>query len=104
MLQCDSVIIYGTKTGVELTSEGIPVIVAGEAWIRNKGLTLDAQSEADYIGLLDKLPLGKRLSSEVVTRARKYAYHFFSRRMIPLSFVQPANGYWPYHIVIKSIE
>ena len=27
---CDAVIIYGTKTGVELTSLGIPVIVAGE--------------------------------------------------------------------------
>ena len=45
---CDAVIIYGTKTGVELTSLGIPVIVAGEAWIRNKGLTTDAASAADY--------------------------------------------------------
>ena len=42
MERCDSVIIYGTKTGVELTSMGIPTIVAGEAWIRNKGLTRDA--------------------------------------------------------------
>ncbi len=43
MTRCDSVLIYGTKTGVELTSLGIPVIVAGEAWIRNKGITIDAQ-------------------------------------------------------------
>ncbi|MGE3191174.1 MAG: capsule biosynthesis protein, partial [Vicinamibacterales bacterium] len=42
MLQCDSVLIYGTKTGVELTSLGVPVIVAGEAWTRNKGITTDA--------------------------------------------------------------
>src|SRR5690606_6953627 len=33
MEACDSVLIYGTKTGVELTSIGIPVIVGGEAWI-----------------------------------------------------------------------
>ena len=37
MSLCNSAIIYGTKMGVELTSVGLPVIVAGEAWIRNKG-------------------------------------------------------------------
>ena len=34
MFACDSVLIYGTKAGVELTSFGVPVVVAGEAWIR----------------------------------------------------------------------
>ena len=49
MTQCDSVLIYGTKTGVELTSLGVPVIVAGEAWIRNKGITIDARSREHYL-------------------------------------------------------
>jgi hypothetical protein len=57
MLECNAVIIYGTKTGVELTSMGRPVIVAGEAWIRNKGLTLDATSRDNYFHILDGLPL-----------------------------------------------
>ena len=35
MMQCDSVIIYGTKTGVELTSVGVPIVVAGAAWVRH---------------------------------------------------------------------
>ena len=48
MAQCDSVIIYGTKTGVELASMGIPTIVAGEAWIRNKGITRDAATAEQY--------------------------------------------------------
>ena len=30
---------------------------AGEAWIRNKGLTLDARSPEDYVRILDRLPL-----------------------------------------------
>ncbi|MBW1897326.1 MAG: capsule biosynthesis protein, partial [Deltaproteobacteria bacterium] len=68
MLQCDAVIIYGTKTGVELTSIGIPVIVAGEAWIRNKGITLDAGSIKAYLNLLDHLPLDKRLDDETKRR------------------------------------
>jgi hypothetical protein len=41
---CDSVLIYGTKMGVELAARGIPVIVAGEAWIRNKGLAEQADT------------------------------------------------------------
>ncbi|MGO8381610.1 hypothetical protein ACC745_39445, partial [Rhizobium ruizarguesonis] len=45
----NAVIIYGTKTGVEMTAKGIPVIVAGEAWIRNKGLTLDADTPENYL-------------------------------------------------------
>ncbi len=44
---CSTVLIYGTKTGVELSAQGTPVIVGGEAWIRNKGLTMDASSPND---------------------------------------------------------
>lgn len=92
MARCDSVLIYGTKTGVELTSVGTPVIVGGEAWIRNKGLTLDARSRAEYFEFLDRLPLGRRMDPGAVARARKYAYHFFFRRMVPLPFVVPESG------------
>ena len=84
---CDSVLIYGTKTGVELTAVGIPVVVAGEAWIKNKGLTLDASTPEDYVRILDSLPLGRRLEPDVVEQAQRYAYHFFFRRMMPLPFL-----------------
>lgn len=87
MYKCDAVLIYGTKTGVELTSVGIPVVVAGEAWIRGKGVTMDVHSPEEYFRLLDGLPAGKRLDAATVERARKYAYHFFFRRMIPLPFM-----------------
>ena len=58
---CDSALIYGTKMGVEITSVGIPTVVAGEAWIKNKGLTLDAATRDEYFAILDTLPVGKRL-------------------------------------------
>lgn len=98
---CDSVIIYGTKTGVELTSVGIPVIVAGEAWIRNKGVTDDAQSPESYRRILDALPKRARLSAQTVQRALKYAYHFFFRRMIPVEVFEGGLGIPPYKVAAE---
>jgi hypothetical protein len=100
----NAAIIYGTKTGVELTSVGIPTIVAGEAWIRNKGLTLDASSPEDYFRILDRLPLPDRMSPEQVTRARKYAYHFFFRRMVPIPSIIPTKSVPPYKVALDSLE
>ncbi|HJY26731.1 MAG TPA: hypothetical protein VJ306_01760 [Pyrinomonadaceae bacterium] len=104
MSQCDTVIIYGTKTGVELTSMGIPTIVAGEAWIRNKGITRDVTTPAQYFEMLDELPQRQRLDERVTERARKYAYHFFFRRMIPLSFMKESKVGAPFRLELETIE
>ena len=88
MGQCNAVLVFATKAGVELAATGMPVIVAGEAWVRNKGITRDARSEAEYLRLLDELPYRSRLDAGTTERALKYAYHFFFRRMIPLELVQ----------------
>jgi hypothetical protein len=105
MQKCNSVIIYGTKTGVELASMGIPVIVAGEAWIRNKGLTIDISSETEYFDLLDRLPLpAGSISPERVNDARKYAYHFFLRRMIPVKSVKPVDDKVPFRTNVLSLK
>ncbi len=108
MTQCKAVVIYGTKTGVELTSEGVPTIVCGEAWIRNKGLTADARSPEEYYELLDQLPGDGRLPAATVARARRYAYHFFFRRMIPLDSIAPTTGLAArrvnYRIDVKNLD
>jgi hypothetical protein len=104
MLQCNAVLIYGTKMGVELTSMGIPVIVAGEAWIRNKNITLDATSKEEYFQYLAQLPLGSSLSEKTIKRARKYAYHFFFRRMIPLEFTTQAQNASEYKLKKFNLE
>ncbi len=102
-LHSDAAIIYGTKTGVELTAFGIPVIVAGEAWIRNKGVTIDAQSQADYFAHLDRLPFRQRLDEATQRRAAMYAYHFFFRRMVPLSMMEPRQGYPRYGLQLDRL-
>jgi hypothetical protein len=104
MSLCNAAIIYGTKMGVELTSVGLPVIVAGEAWIRNKGLTYDASSPAEYFRILAQLPFPARLGPVQLARARRYAYHFFFNRMIPLPFVEPKAGYPIYRLKLDTLS
>ena len=104
MSLCNAAIIYGTKMGVELTSVGLPVIVAGEAWIRNKGLTHDASTPAEYFEILRQLPFRERLGDKQLARARRYAYHFFFNRMIPLPFIQPKAGYPIYNVKLDTLK
>lgn len=102
---CNAAIIYGTKTGVELAAKGIPVIVAGEAWIRNKGVSIDVTSPAQYDLILGRLPLPSRMDEEQILRAKKYAYHFFFRRMVPLPFVKVlGNGSKPFDLQIQNVQ
>ena len=104
MSLCNAAIIYGTKMGVELTSVGQPVVVAGEAWIRNKGLTFDASSRDEYLAILDRLPLSHGLDGDQLARARRYAYHFFFNRMIPLPFIEPKAGYPIYRLKLDRLQ
>ncbi len=101
--RCNAALIYGTKTGVELVARGLPVIVAGEAWVRQKGITLDASSATEYAELLARLPLSP-LSPEGRDRARRYAYHFFFRRMIPLEFFEPIQGDPPFRLRLDGLD
>ena len=104
MSLCNSAIIYGTKMGVELTSVGIPVIVAGEAWIRGKGLTEDASSPDEYFRILNRLPFPATVDKGQLARARRYAYHFFFNRMIPLPFIEPKAGYPIYRLKLEALQ
>jgi hypothetical protein len=97
--KCNAALIYNTKTGIEISSMGIPVIVAGEAWIRGKGFSIDVSTSNDYFRILDSIPFSKKLSKTELERARKYAHHFFFRRMIPLPFIND-----DFNLEISNIE
>lgn len=101
--RCNAALIYGTKMGVELSSRGIPVIVAGEAWVRGKGVTTDVSSPGEYFTALEALPHRSRMTPEAIERARKYAFHFFFRRMIPLEFMEPQAGWPNYRVGVRGL-
>ncbi len=84
-------LIFNTKMGMELSARGVPVVVAGDAWTRGKGFTRDAVSPGNYLSLLaDPATFAPLLPSET-ERARRYAWHFFFRRCIPVSALAERN-------------
>ncbi len=104
MARCNAVAIYNTKMGIELAAAGIPVIVAGEAWIRNKGFAIDVESPDAYRRILDALPCGDVTPSTATLDAMKYAYHFFFRRMIPVTSIEPVPGNTGFRVAIAGLD
>jgi hypothetical protein len=88
------VLVFNTKLGMEMAARGKPVLVAGDAWIRGKGFSKDATSPDHYHALLADPETFEPLTGERQDRARRYAYHFFFRRCIPLGAIDTASG-WP---------
>ncbi|MFN8657713.1 MAG: GSCFA domain-containing protein [Candidatus Obscuribacterales bacterium] len=102
--QCDAAIIYGTTTGMELTSMGIPTITAGQAFIKNKGITIDPKTPDEYFSVLENLPFGQRMPAEQIRRARMYAYNYYFRRSIPVRAAVPIKGWPPIKIDVPSLH
>lgn len=78
------VLVYNTKTGIEAASLGVPVIVAGESWLRNKRIAWDCDGPAQYHEYLKLFESPIKMTIAQLDRARKYAYYFFFQRMVRL--------------------
>ena len=83
--------IFNTKMGMELSARGMPVVVAGDAWVRGKGFTRDASSPESYLALLSDPATFSVLNPAETDRARRYAWHFFFRRCIPVAALSERN-------------
>lgn len=98
----DSCIVFGTKMAIEIACQGKIVIVAGDAWARNKGFTIDVSSIDEYNNELSLLPCRKNLDSKTIERAKKYAYYLFFYRMINLSSIEYSKYFSPYKLNISK--
>ena len=72
--------------------------------VRNKGITHDASSREEYFTILNQLPFAEGLGPVQLARARRYAYHFFFNRMIPLPFIEPKAGYPIYRLKLERLQ
>ncbi|MBM3545156.1 MAG: capsular biosynthesis protein [Alphaproteobacteria bacterium] len=101
----NAVIIYSTKTGIELAARGIPVIVAGESWLRGKEIGFDCDDADSYERMIAALPLDRRLDPARTARAEAYAHHFFFRRMIEMPGFRPSRTQGvPYEVDPRRLE
>lgn len=84
-------IVYGTKMALEIALRGLPVIVAGESFVRGKGFTFDASNAAEYYSILEGAQEFQRLSPDQLERAIHYGYHFYFRRQIDFPYFTEGN-------------
>jgi hypothetical protein len=82
----DLVLGYTTTVGLEAAFRGVPVAVAGDTHYRGRGFTLDVE---DHVQLERALrDADGRMDPAHVELARRYAYTFFFRSMIPFPSVR----------------
>lgn len=81
----DLVLSYATTVGLEAAVAGVPVAVAAQAHYRGRGFTVDLTSPDDLSEVMKNPPDG--LTSQELELARRYAFAFFFRAMIPFPTV-----------------
>ena len=107
MRNCDAIIIYGTKAGIEFAYRGKLVIICGESWLRGKNIGIDISDESEYFAKLKEVSMLKlkQIDKHRLERAKKYAFHFFFRRMmfLPWFEIESENSN-KWRINIQKIE
>ena len=81
----DVFIVYNTKMAIELCATGIPVIVCGDSWVRDKNLSYDISRLSDLSNLIDSKLV---CLTGQVERALRFAYYFYFRRCVEFKDVR----------------
>ena len=80
----DLVLSYASTIGLEAAVRGLPVVVSALTHYRERGFTIDVSSHDELERALDPAPAVARQ----VELARRYAFTFFFRCMIPFPSVK----------------
>ncbi len=96
-------LVYTTTLGLEMATDGVPVVVAGQVHYRGRGFTWDPATWDAYYDLLEWAlhdPAALALTPAQVEAARRYAYHFFFTYPRPfpwhLMFWEETLAAWPW--------
>ena len=86
----DVVLTYASTIGLEAAVRGLPVAVAALTHYRECGFTIDVTSHEELERALDA---PRALNDDQVELARRYAFTFFFRCMIPFPSVPTEEGF-----------
>jgi hypothetical protein len=92
---CDLGLIFATKAGIELAALGKPLIVAGESWIRGRGLSVDPTTKQEYFAQLEKFSKNSNSLPTNVEAALKFAHYFFFQKTQKVNSIK-ALSHYPY--------
>jgi hypothetical protein len=96
-------LIFATKAGIELAAKGVPIIVAGESWIRDHGFTNDPKTSSDYFQMLEIFASGQEGLVLDQEKALSFAHHFFFERSIEVKSVKSLRRYPYIRPKLKSV-
>ena len=93
MREADFGLVYSSTTGLEMVLTGKPVVVAAQTHYRDKGFTIDIDSNKDFSHAIEQLcqdPLAFTPNQQLV---RRYAYLFFFRASFAnMGVIEPIRG------------
>jgi hypothetical protein len=92
---CDLGLIFATKAGIELAALGKPLIVAGESWIRGRGLSVDPTTKQEYFAHLERFSKNPNSLPTNVEAALKFAHYFFFQKTQKVNSIK-ALSHYPY--------
>ena len=75
-------IVYASTIANEIAAMGKPLIIGGEAYIKNKGITYDPISKDQYFNFIDKLINNPVLNEEINLRAKNMLIILFSKNIL----------------------
>ena len=86
----DLVLTYASTIGLEAAVRGLPVVVAAQTHYRACGFTIDVSSHDELERCLDTMDAP---TAEQIEFARRYAFTFFFRCMVPFPAVKTVEGH-----------
>lgn len=84
--KADKILLFGSKVGIDAAALGKTVIVAGDAWVKGKGFTLDPDTKKQYFQMITFKKTS--VTSKTINMAQRYAYNFYFERNIKLDFIK----------------
>lgn len=89
-------LVYTSTTGLEMSSRGKPVVVAGLPHYRNKGFTYDVFSVDDYYNIVVQLMSDNQIFNKTEERkelSRRYSYRLFFDGCLPFNATKQIATY-----------